>query len=259
MWWLVVAITSLAPTGCNAQSAVREKAIMLWHVSATDGPVVTYVTNKAVKVCFGNINGYLLSTAPNWAVVLVNVDEKLCYKATLDLWLKHEIRRTYIGTLDDQGVFQCPVKRLGSARYAGISCIKYGIPLQQQKLFVSRADYFVLEPHQLPLQACLILDKWFTTPKLHAVPLALKWINPETGEYCRSQMFRQRATSGLYGGYVDNLDCQKVSQIECEPDFFRCPKDLRQVPAEVDVFSSQKQKRMVEEMLLDPHAKSAKH
>ena len=190
-----------------------EKQIMLWHVSATDGPVVTYVTNKAVKVCFGNINGYLLSTAPNWAVVLVNVDEKLCYKATLAAMAQARNPANYIGTLDDQGVFQCPVKDLVPPDMQESGCIKYGIPLQQQKLFVSRADYFVLEPHQLPLQACLILDKWFTTPKLHAVPLALKWINPETGEYCRSQMFRQRATLvGLYGGYVDNLDCQNSAK-----------------------------------------------
>ncbi len=236
----------------NTQAANGDStgALVLNQVSSGHGPSKTYITSNAVKICFSDMNGFLLATGPAWKVVLVNVDEKLIYEASYADFMAHKIRRSYLGGWDS--AHEIPVKKLRKTNYAGQDCELFGFPENFHPANWRRyPNLFAIPADKTPKPVCFIISKWFATPAVIAVPMAFKWINPANGVAVSENIKTRKLGSSLFGEYFDPLDCKSVSKEIVVANFFEYPKSYKHVKSELDLFSSRGRTMMMEDVYKD--------
>jgi hypothetical protein len=220
----------------------KQKCLLIEHVTGAHGTVSTYVTADAVKVVFLNIHGYLISRAPSWKVVLVNMDAKLIYEDDYKHWINRLISHSYIGGTGDQCDFA--LSKAGKKTYAGRKCSLYTVGSTS-----ALASYVVIEPSVVPSQGCRVLEKWFGTPFMDAVPVAYHW---EHNGVSQSQENRNsKPTNTVFTDHVDCLQTRIIKDTECPRSFFSYPSGLEEVHSEVDIFASKKQTKEIEDALRD--------
>ena len=240
------------PAAVVGGNAPKQKALLLKQITSLHGPVSTYVTDRAVKLCFSDIDGYLLSMAPDWQVFLVNSKDKLVFHSTYENWMAHQIRRSYVGNFGLPEEFAALIVKVRSLQFLGRECILF------RNVWARDAgmEYIVLISNTVPEQGCLVLEKWLSAPRVNAIPVALKFKN----SYSESQKLAPLSNS-VYGSYVDPLTCAEIRQTECEAKFFSPPLDCRKVDSEIEVFSQSISRQSVDVLkdLIDPSDSNVQH
>lgn len=239
---LLCSLLFIARQPALADAEPKQKCLLIEHVTSAHGTVSTYVTDDAVKVVFLNIDGYLISRAPSWKVVLVNAGAKLIYEDAYQHWVNRLISHSYIGGSGDQCGFK--LSKAGSEIYAERKCSLYEL-----RAGSALASYVVIEPSVLPSQGCRVLEKWFGTPFLDAIPLAYHW--EHNGLSQSEENRKSKPTNTLFGDHIDNLKARRIKNIECPRSFFAYPSGLTKVHSEVDIFATKKQTKELEDVMRD--------
>jgi hypothetical protein len=220
-----------------------EKVLLLKQTTYANGPVSTYVSKDAVKVCFTTLHGHLIAKAPMWRVAVVNDDDKSSYEVDYDTWLKHRIARTHINSDNAEPGNQMSLLQVSAAKYAGKTCRQYifdAYPCKAKFFGLSRKDV-------ADEKGCLILEKWFATPFVDSLPLAFRYFDTR-GNFLSDRTEKEKLTSSIFGSYVDPLQCKSIELVDCPKDFFSYPKGYKKLNNEMAVFTSSRQKDMVEDL-----------
>jgi hypothetical protein len=220
----------------------KQKCLLIEHVTSAHGTVSTYVTADAVKVVFLNIHGYLIALAPSWKVVLVNTDEKLIYEDDYNHWINRLISYSYMGGTGDQCGYV--LRKAGKKHYAGRECSLYTTGSTS-----ALASYVVIEPTVVPAQGCRVLEKWFGTPFMDAVPVAYHWEHNGISQSVENR--RSKPTNSVFNDHIDSLQTRSIKDTECPRDFFSYPSGLKKVHSEFDIFATKKRTKELEDALQD--------
>jgi len=240
-------LIALSQTVTTAESLPQpEKILLLRQITSFNGPVSTYISKDAVKVCFTTLHGHLIAKAPTWKVVLVNDDDKSSFEIEYEAWLKRKIVRTYMSTDDMRSDNRMPLLDVSTVTYAGRSCRQCTFDGYQ-----FRGKFFgIARTGVANEKACLILEKWFATPFVDCIPVAFKYCNQQDNFI--SEVTKKRAVGPtIIGSYCDPLECTKIEFVDYQKNFFSYPKGYKRLDSEVAVFSSTRQKDMVEDLFRD--------
>jgi len=232
-------------TNCPA-AETKQKCLLIEHITSAHGVVSTYVTTDTVKVVFRNIHGYLIARAPDWKVALVNLDAKLIYEDDYKHWVNRLISHSYMGGTGDE--CNSALQKVGKKNYAGRQCSLY-----VTRNAVAQASYVVLEPPVVPERGCRVLEKWFATPFLNAVPIAYHF--DYQGESQGTINRRSKLTNSVFNDHIDGLQTRIIKDTECPRDFFSYPRGFKKVRSEVDIFATKKQTQDLEGVLMDVEAR----
>ncbi len=225
---------------CSYHATAAEKQVqstVLEQVTATHGPVTTFVSPVAVKLQFTDVNAYLVARAPTWRVMLVNVDSKLVYECPYEKWLSHGISRSYFGAEPDEQQSASVLTKGHNCKYADKMCELYFINMRLKSGRQSRiANYYLLSEPKPDSHACKVLEKWLAVPFSEGIPVAMKWYDETTGETYRAK--QNKSLSSFHALYADNVDTKRVYNRNVNESFFSYPQSFKPVKTENEIFST---------------------
>lgn len=227
------------------------KTLVLTQVSDVYGHITSYINHGAIKIVVGGGNVYLVSAAPNWKVMFCNDTNKKALIMSLPQWLQHLPSMTYAAS--DWDRFRISVVRSNQVKRDGRVLQRYFyVPEDQRVAAVSSPsalglEYFVLATDSAAKEACLIMEKALSCPKITGIPVDL--INHK----------KKAAVTGFtrsLGGDDHCLTTSKIEERVMPPAFFAYPANYKIGRSEAEVVDDKVRREhidgLVKDLLPDP-------
>jgi len=202
-----------------AQAATSAaKHINCWRLEQKNillGDCVVYASPTAIKVVFKNGKWVDIARAPDWELFVVNPDQKIFCRTTIDKWKINSVKLTAVVT--NSGTTKV-VKTGLRGRICGLPAFE----LKPNDVSVkpgegSANSFWVAQDLVMPEAICHIMCCNSFLPQLHAVPLRVR-ANVSVGSYL--------------------LDTTLVRQLDVQPTFFDLPPGLKETKNPEDIMNS---------------------
>jgi hypothetical protein len=241
---LVVLLLAICrPALADGQTA---RTLVLTQVSDTYGQVTSYVNQGAIKIAIGNGKVYLVSNAPGWKVMFCNDTNKKMLSMSLPQWLERVPQLTYATT--DWDRFRLQIVRTNPVNLYGRELRRYVfVPIESRTASAPSSvapsgEYFVLEGEGAAKEACFIMQKALSCPKVAGIPV--NFINHR----------KKRAVEGLtrsLGGDEHWLNTSKIEERVVPQAFFAYPSDYKMAKREAEVVDDKDRREHIESVLKD--------
>jgi hypothetical protein len=240
--WLLASQAIFAKS--NAQTVQAFKLIQS-HI--TLGPIDVYYTKDAVKMVLKNNGSTLLARAPTWKVVIYRPAVRIAYEVSMQSFRQRGLRFVPVSYIPD-----CNFHRVSEQQVKGETVIELAGHDEKDRNF----RYWMIDPVNIPIEACEILDRAIRVPVRHAI--ALKVTGDEPGhDDVRSRetiTWHLGANERYPGGRtatwrITTLEWTKLTLPAAE---FAYPVGYKLVDREPDVFMTARSREVFEDLLIAP-------
>lgn len=245
----VIAVLSALVGGaeCAAQTAGQgDKTLVLKQVGDIGGPSTCYINQKSIKIIYTGNTSYLVANAPKWEVMFCNDINKKVFKLSLDAWLKHIVQMSYAEA--DWDRFNLSLKKRYDVTRFGRNLTRYKITgmLINNKIYdcdtARNCEYLVLERAAVAKQACFIMQKAYSAPKIEALPVELT-NHRKTNEV--------KGYQRDFGGADHWLSTANIKEERLPAGFFAYPSGYSPAGREAEVLNDDKRRQHVDDMVKD--------
>jgi hypothetical protein len=232
---------------CAGQTAGQgDMTLVLKQVGDIGGPSICYINQKSIKIKYTGTTSYLVASAPKWEVMFCNDTNKKVFKMSFDAWLKHIVQMSYADSDWDRFNLSLAkrydVSRFGRnlTRYK-ITGILIGNTIHDCDT-ARNSEYLVLEKAAVAKQACYIMQKAYSAPKIDGLPVE----------------FINHRKKGVVKGYKRDLggddhwlSTSSIVEERLPASFFAYPAGFVTATKEADVLNDDKRKKHVDDMVKD--------
>lgn len=213
----------------------RVKFATLRQNSGLFGDVTVFVNPSAVKVQDDFGDWQLLSTAPDWKVVLFDTNRKIYAEKSFKEWQEFGLQTRLVET---HAMDHWPVVRLGDTTYAGIKASIFALPYKYSNGRVAHiskgraATYMAALGIPASAQVVTVLRKLFHMPDAPGIPLHYE--------------YQPSRTDGFGGDFfpatTNTLLTRSTSSAQLESRVLKVPPGLKKVPDAIELIMSKRKK-----------------